>query len=75
VLEAGLASFLAAAVFGSLPYLPHFLLHLVLMHAMVGLARTDLKRMSGQPVTSAFPGALARGMAGAWLRPRAGGQI
>jgi probable O-glycosylation ligase (exosortase A-associated) len=69
VLEAGLVAFLAAAVFGSLPYLPHFLLHLVLMNAMVVLALADLKRMSGQPAASAFPSALARGMAGAWLRP------
>jgi probable O-glycosylation ligase (exosortase A-associated) len=37
VLEAGLAAFLTAAVFGSLPYLPHFLLHLVLIQALVRL--------------------------------------
>ena len=34
VLEAGLIAFLAAATFGSLPYLPHFLLHLVLLYGM-----------------------------------------
>ena len=33
-LEAGLAAFLVASVFGSLPYLPHFLLHLVLIYAV-----------------------------------------
>ncbi len=39
-LEAGLAAFLVASVFGSLPYLPHFLLHLVLIYAV--------SRLSGQ---------------------------
>lgn len=34
VLEAGLVAFLAAATFGSLPYLPHFLLHLVLLYGI-----------------------------------------
>ena len=33
-LEAGLVAFLVASVFGSLPYLPHFLLHLVLISAV-----------------------------------------
>lgn len=72
VLEAGLAAFLVAAVFGSLPYLPHFLLHLVLLHAIVMRTRDDLKRAAGQPAPSGFPAAMARGMAGAWLRPRTG---
>jgi probable O-glycosylation ligase (exosortase A-associated) len=34
LLEAGLLAFLVSSTFGSLPYLPHFLLHLVLMYAV-----------------------------------------
>ena len=61
LLEAGLAGFLAAAVFGSLPYLPHFLLHLVLMYAISMQARRDL-------ATTAAPLAPAPGNTprGAW---------
>jgi len=38
MLEAGLCAFLVASIFGSLPYLPHFLLHLVLIYAVSRLA-------------------------------------
>lgn len=51
VLEAGLAAFLAAAVFGSLPYLPHLLLHLVLLYAMSVFYRNQLRA----PTTAAPP--------------------
>jgi probable O-glycosylation ligase (exosortase A-associated) len=34
LLEAGLLAFLVASIFGSLPYLPHLLLHLVLLYAV-----------------------------------------
>jgi O-antigen ligase len=43
VLEAGLLAFLAAATFGSLPYLPHFLLHLVLLYGMSVVYRRQLQ--------------------------------
>jgi probable O-glycosylation ligase (exosortase A-associated) len=39
ILEAGLLGFLVASIFGSLPYLPHFLLHLVLIHSVSMLNR------------------------------------
>lgn len=42
VLEAGLAGFMVSSVFGSLPYLPHMLLHLVLLHSLAGLYVKDL---------------------------------
>ena len=34
MLEAGLLAFLVASIFGSLPYLPHLLLHLVLIYSV-----------------------------------------
>jgi O-antigen ligase len=43
VLEAGLVAFLAAAVFGSLPYLPHLLLHMALLYALSVFYRNQLK--------------------------------
>lgn len=52
ILEAGLLSFLVAAIFGSLPYLPHFLLHLVLIYAVatVAMARVaQIARAGGEP--------------------------
>ena len=48
LLEAGLAAFLTASIFGSLPYLPHFLLHLVLLHALAILYQRDLDAVQGQ---------------------------
>jgi probable O-glycosylation ligase (exosortase A-associated) len=51
VLEAGLVAFLAAAVFGSLPYLPHFLLHLVLLYAMSIWYRNQLRAATATPPT------------------------
>ena len=62
LLEAGLVAFLAAAIFGSLPYLPHFLLHLVLLNALVILYRRDLKVIKGRrPVQQRSDGRLHRG--------------
>ena len=62
LLEAGLVAFLAAAVFGSLPYLPHFLLHLVLLSALVILYRKDLNVIKGrQPVQQRSQGRPRRG--------------
>lgn len=69
ILEAGLCGFLAAAVFGSLPYLPHFLLHLALMQAIVAVCRSDMRTAAGLGTPSGRPSARARGMARAWLRP------
>ena len=40
-LEAGLVAFLTAAIFGSLPYLPHFLLHLALLQVLAVQYQTD----------------------------------
>jgi len=49
VLEAGLVAFLAAATFGSLPYLPHFLLHLVLLYGMSAMYQKQLRTMTTAP--------------------------
>jgi probable O-glycosylation ligase (exosortase A-associated) len=46
LLEAGLVSFLVASIFGSLPYLPHFLLHLVLVYAVSTLASTRAAKIA-----------------------------
>jgi O-antigen ligase len=51
MLEAGLLSFLVASVFGSLPYLPHFLLHLVLIHAVSTLASAQAGKMAAHLAT------------------------
>lgn len=45
LLEAGLLSFLVASIFGSLPYLPHFLLHLVLIYAVSTLASAQAAKI------------------------------
>jgi probable O-glycosylation ligase (exosortase A-associated) len=42
LLEAGLIGFLVASIFGSLPYLPHFMLHIVLLYALSILYRQEL---------------------------------
>jgi putative inorganic carbon (HCO3(-)) transporter len=62
VLEAGLVAFLAAATFGSLPYLPHFLLHLVLLYGLSAMYRRELKAAAtSAPRTSTERrGAMAR---------------
>ena len=77
LLEAGLAAFLTAATFGSLPYLPHFLLHLVLLYGMSVLYRRQLataatasRTPSGRPgamARGAIAAARVRGMAGVWM--------
>jgi O-antigen ligase len=46
VLEAGLLAFLVASIFGSLPYLPHFLLHLVLIYAVSALASAQARKVA-----------------------------
>jgi len=87
VLEAGLAAFLAAAVFGSLPYLAHFLLHLVLLYSLSVLYRKQLRTATtaGPHTSSVRPGATARGpataaarrargMAGVWMPAPNGGR-
>lgn len=48
ILEAGLVGFLVAAVFASLPYLAHFLLHLVLLYSASAIYRKELKAARGQ---------------------------
>ena len=48
MLEAGLLSFLVASIFGSLPYLPHFLLHLVLISAVTTLASAHAGKIVAQ---------------------------
>jgi probable O-glycosylation ligase (exosortase A-associated) len=45
VLEAGLLSFLVASIFGSLPYLPHFLIHLVLIYAVSTLCNAQAAKI------------------------------
>jgi probable O-glycosylation ligase (exosortase A-associated) len=84
VLEAGLAAFLAAAVFGSLPYLPHFLLHLVLLYGMSALYRKQLSTATkaapgGSPLrrakargAAALAAARLRRTANVWAVPTAG---
>lgn len=42
LLEAGLLAFLVASIFGSLPYLPHLMLHLALLHALSVLYQREL---------------------------------
>jgi probable O-glycosylation ligase (exosortase A-associated) len=42
LLQAGLVGFLVASIFGSLPYLPHLLLHLVLLYALAMLHRGEM---------------------------------
>ena len=73
MLEAGLLSFLVASIFGSLPYLPHFLLHLVLIYAVSMLASTH----AGKIVAHVGTGRTASGRGGhpkmspsAWNRAR-----
>jgi O-antigen ligase len=82
VLEAGFVAFLAAATFGSLPYLPHFLFHMVLLYSLSAMYEKQLKGARSAPQRSAAqPGAIARrkprltrGMAGAWVPTPNGGR-
>jgi probable O-glycosylation ligase (exosortase A-associated) len=83
VLEAGLVAFLAAATFGSLPYLPHFLLHLVLLYGMSVVYRRQLKTEAtfGAHTSSGRRGVIARETAarvrrrmGAWMPAPDGGR-
>ena len=46
LLEAGLLAFLVASIFGSLPYLPHLLLHLVLIYAVSMVSMKELAAIS-----------------------------
>lgn len=46
MLEAGLLAFLVASIFGSLPYLPHLLLHLVLIYAVSMVSMQQLAAIS-----------------------------
>ena len=70
VLEAGLVAFLTAATFGSLPYLPHFLLHLVLLYGMSVMYQRQLRKATtAAPQTSSGrPGARARRAAARFRR-------
>lgn len=62
LLEAGLAAFLVSSVFGSLPYLPHLLLHLVLLHALSVCYRRQLAdAAAGPPTPSPLPATIAFG--------------
>jgi len=65
VLEAGLVAFLAAATFGSLPYLPHFLLHLVLLSGMSVMYGRQLRTATTSAAQTAPQrrGATPRGVA------------
>jgi O-antigen ligase len=65
MLEAGLLSFLVASIFGSLPYLPHFLLHLVLIYAVATLS----SRQAGKLATYSGIDGIPRGLGGALLAP------
>ena len=56
MLEAGLCAFLVAAIFGSLPYLPHFLLHLVLIYAVSKLAIAHAGRLAPHAGTARTAG-------------------
>ena len=47
LLEAGLIAFLVASIFGSLPYLPHLMLHLAMLHALSGLHQRELAGAAG----------------------------
>jgi probable O-glycosylation ligase (exosortase A-associated) len=59
-LEAGLVAFLTAAIFGSLPYLPHLLLHLVLLQVLAVLYRREVEAQSSRQaqVTERFLGTM-----------------
>jgi probable O-glycosylation ligase (exosortase A-associated) len=48
LLEAGLVGFLVASIFGSLPYLPHMLLHLVMLYSLATVYRKELTSLSAQ---------------------------
>lgn len=82
VLEAGLVAFLAAATFGSLPYLPHFLLHLVLLYGMSVLYQRQLGKAttaapqpsSGIPTRGRRAAARLRRMAGMRMSALDGGR-
>lgn len=47
LLEAGLVGFLIASIFSSMPYLPHLLLHIVLLHSLSVLYRGELAAGKG----------------------------
>jgi probable O-glycosylation ligase (exosortase A-associated) len=71
LLEAGLLSFLVASIFGSLPYLPHFLLHLVLIYAVSTLASAHAGKMAahfGTEPTASGRGANPKMSLRAWNR-------
>lgn len=56
MLEAGLLSFLVASIFGSLPYLPHFLLHLVLIYAVSTLSSAHAAKVAAYSSTDRTAG-------------------
>jgi probable O-glycosylation ligase (exosortase A-associated) len=49
VLEAGLAGFLVACIFGSLPYLPHLMMHMVLLYGLSVMYERELAAMGANP--------------------------
>lgn len=64
ILEAGLCGFLVASTFGSLPYLPHLLVHLVLLYALAREYQAELATKGSairprRPVRAAYVSAAA----------------
>jgi hypothetical protein len=70
VLEAGLLSFLVASIFGSLPYLPHFLIHLVLIYAVATLSNSQAAKLATYSAIDRAP--RGPGRARTRTRPRNG---
>ena len=72
LLQAGLAAFLTAVIFGSLPYLPHFLLHLVLLNALVIVYQKDLDAAQGKRGVQLPHGRMRGGLRSVARRPAMG---
>ena len=79
LLEAGLLGFLVASIFGSLPYLPHMLLHLVVLYAvsqvsMAQAAKNAAYLGASGPMTARRPVLITRVATSRpnrpWIRPR-----
>ena len=63
LLEAGLAGFLVACIFGSLPYLPHLMLHMALLYTLSVVYQRELNQLGGQVPMGGGRGGPRRGMA------------
>jgi O-antigen ligase len=68
-LEAGFAGFMVATIFSSMPYLPHFLLHLVVLYAWTTVYKKELSEPRGQPMPVTTGGRPA-GRGGGYLIPQ-----